>query len=410
MVTDSTSASNTARSPWRVPAFRLLAVGSTVDSFGSAMSPVALAFAVLRLGGDATALGLVVAAYALADVVTSLAGGVLGDRFSRTMLMTSTALAQVVVQGTLAWAVLTGRASIGLLGSLGAVSGAVSAIGKPSAYGLMPLIVPSGLLSSAISWQRLGRNVAVMAGFGTAGVLVDLLGPGWAIAADATSFLVAALCYWAIRAPAVKQPAGARPSVLGDIVEGAREVFAHTWLWALIAQASLYHLVFGGVQGVLGPVVVGADHSATAWGVAMASLMLGFAVGTVITLRWRPKRLLRWGTACLVLTAAFPLGIASGSLALLLAGAFLHGLGLEVFSVNWELAIQQRVPTEKLSRVSSFDMVGSFVMRPLGLALTGPVAGFVGVRSWLLIVAALMACSALAAVALPSVNQLERLP
>ncbi|MGZ4449113.1 MAG: MFS transporter, partial [Nocardioides sp.] len=55
--------------------FRLLVTGTTTSSLGNAITPVALAFAVLDLGGSATQLGLVVAAYALAEVVTVLFGG-----------------------------------------------------------------------------------------------------------------------------------------------------------------------------------------------------------------------------------------------------------------------------------------------------------------------------------------------
>jgi len=108
--------------------------------------------------------------------------------------------------------------------------------------------------------------------------------------------------------------------------------------------------------------------------------MAGFMVGGVITLRYRPRRMLFAGTAFLTLTAFFPLAMALGvGLPVILLGAFVHGLGLEIFSVNWDLAIQQNVPPDKLARVFAFDQVGSFVMRPLGLALVGPVAEAVGV-------------------------------
>jgi MFS family permease len=86
----------------------------------------------------------------------------------------------------------------------------------------------------------------------------------------------------------------------------------------------------------------------------------------------------------------------------------LHGLGLEIFSVNWDLAIQQNVPPDRLARVFAFDQVGSFIMRPLGLVLTGPVAVVVGVRPWLAVTAVVMAASTLAALLAPSVRRLER--
>ena len=63
----------------------------------------------------------------------------------------------------------------------------------------------------------------------------------------------------------------------------------------------------------------------------------------------------------------------SDQLWVVMLGGFLHGFGLEIFSVNWDLSIQQNVAEDKLARVYSFDLVGSFVARPLGLALTGPV-------------------------------------
>lgn len=115
------------------------------------------------------------------------------------------------------------------------------------------------------------------------------------------------------------------------------------------------------------------------------------------------------GTAFLALTACFPLAMALDvGLPVLLLGALLHGLGLEIFSVSWDVAIQQNVPPEELARVFAFDQVGPLVMRPLGLVLTGPVAMAVGERRWLLVTAIVMALSAALALLPPSVRRLER--
>jgi MFS family permease len=139
--------------------------------------------------------------------------------------------------------------------------------------------------------------------------------------------------------------------------------------------------------------------------------MLGFIVGGLVTLRWRPRRGLFVGTALLTLTAAFPVAMAlSDHVPLLLLGAFLHGFGLEIFSVNWDLSIQQNVAEDKLARVYSFDIMGSFVARPVGLAVTGPVAAVVGFDRWLLVVGAVMGGSSLLALLSPAVRRLERQP
>jgi predicted MFS family arabinose efflux permease len=98
----------------------------------------------------------------------------------------------------------------------------------------------------------------------------------------------------------------------------------------------------------------------------------------------------------------------SDSLTVVLLGAFLHGFGLEIFSVGWDLSIQQNVAPDKLSRVYSFDQIGSFIARPLGLALTGPIATAVGLRAWLGVIAAVIVGSVLLALASPDVRRLER--
>ncbi|KRF18963.1 MFS transporter [Nocardioides sp. Soil797] len=389
--------------------FRALLGGTTVGAFGNAITPVALAFAVLHLGGTASQLGLVVAAFAAAEVVTLLFGGVLGDRVPRQLMMQGSSFATAATQGLMALSLVAGFATIPMIGFIGVVNGCLGALSGPSSQAMTRQTVPEEHLPSAVALRRLSQQTAQVLGFAGAGVLVAAFGPGWAIAVDAATFVVAGTCFTFIRIPRVTPEAKARPSLLAELREGAAEVFRHTWLWLLIGQALLYHLFYGGVQGVLGPIVVEDAWSEAAWGWALSALMAGFILGGLVSLRWRPRRGLLIGTWLLALTAAFPLAMAlSDNLAVLLLGAALHGFGLEVFSVNWDLSIQQNIADEKLARVYAFDMVGSFVARPVGLALTGPISAVLGVTEWLVVVALIMGASSLLATFAPSVRALER--
>ena len=388
--------------------FRLLVSGTATSALGNAITPIALAFAVLDLGGSASQLGLVVAAFALAEVVTVLFGGVLGDRLPRKLMMEGSAAGSAVTVGLIAASLVGGWATIPLLGVVGALNGCLAALSQPSSRAMTRLTVPAAELGTAVALRALLQTSASTVGFALGGLLVVAVGSGWAIAIDAITYAVAALCFSRLR---VEQPApaGVRTSMLADLGAGAREVLAHTWLWLLIGQALLYHLFYGGAQAVLGPIVVGDGFGRSAWGLAMGALMAGFVVGGLVCLRWRPRRGLMVGTALLSLTALFPLAMAfSDRLALVLLGAFLHGFGLQVFDVVWDLSIQERVDPDKLARVYSFDTVGSFVARPLGLALTGPVAELVGFHAWLVVVGCVMGGSALLALASADVRGLER--
>ena len=389
--------------------FRLLALGAGVNSLGNAITPVALAFAVLDLGGSPTELGLVVAAFALAEVVTTLFGGVLGDRVPRQLMMQGSSAGAALTQTLIAVSLIGGWSSIPLLAGVGALNGVMGALSGPSSSALTPQTVPSEDLSSAVALRRLLQNGAQVLGYSAGGLLVAGFGPGWAIAIDAATFAVSAACYHLIDVPPVVG-GGTRQRMLAEMREGAAEVFRHTWLWLLIGQALLYHLFYGGAQGVLGPIVVRDAIGEAAWGWALAALMAGFMLGGLLNLRWRPRHGLRIGTACLSLTACFPLAMAvSDQLWVILLGAALHGLGLEIFDQNWELSIVQNVPADKLARVFSFDVVGSFVARPLGLALTGPIATAVGYDRWLIVVAAVMGISSLLALSSRDVRRLRRI-
>ena len=394
--------------PLRHASYRWLLSGVAVNSLGNGIAPVALAFAVLDLGGDASDLGVVVGLYALADVAAVLFGGVLGDRLPRTVMMQGSSALAAVAQGLVAASLVGGWSSIPLLAALGMVNGALGALGGPSSSAITQQTVPAELLRTAITWRRISQNVAVIVGSGAAGLLVAGAGSGWALAVDAFTFAFAAACYRLVRVAPLVVPAE-RGSMVADVREGFTEVMRHTWLWLLILQALLYHLFYGGAQGVLGPIVVGDSLGRAAWGWALSTMMLGFVVGGLVTLRWKPRRALYVGTWFLALTAAFPVAMAlSDSLAVVLVGAFLHGFGLEIFSVGWDLSIQEQVAPDKLARVYSFDMIGSFIARPVGLALTGPVAELVGFRTWLLVVGAVIVASVLVALTSRDVRRLER--
>lgn len=387
--------------------FRLLAGGVTISSLGNGITPVALAFAVLDLGGGAAELGLVEAAFSGAEVLTTLLGGVLGDRVSRRIMMQGASLGSGVVQAALALVLITHHASIAAITVLGMVTGVLSALSGPASKAVTKMTVPESALAGAVANRALLQQLAMTIGYGAGGVLVAAAGSGWAVMIDAATFVVAAGCFSRLRIPDVA--AGVRGSMLAELGEGAREVLRHTWLWLLIGQALLYHLFYGGAQSVLGPIVVGEGMSRAAWGAALAWLMVGFVAGGLISLRWRPRRSLFAGTALLVLTALFPLAMAfAADPEVVWAGAFLHGVGLSIFSICWDLAIQQNVPDDKLSRVYAFDMVGSFVARPLGLALTGPVAEAVGFDRWLVVVAVVIGGSSLLALLSGDVRRLER--
>ena len=146
---------NLALAPLRLRQFRLLFAGELVSLLGTAVAPVALAFAVLDLTGSATDLGYVLAAGWLPQIVFILVGGVLGDRLPRTLVMVGANLLSAGAQAAAAVLLLTGHAQIWQLAVLQAVRGTATAIFFPAAQAVVPEVVETELLQPANAVLRL---------------------------------------------------------------------------------------------------------------------------------------------------------------------------------------------------------------------------------------------------------------
>ena len=397
----------------RHPAFRLLLLGRTVNTLGSTFAPIALAFAVLDLTGSASDLGLVVGTRTIANVVFLLFGGVLADRLPRHLLMVGASAVAAVTQGAIAGLVLTHSATIPLIIALSAVNGMVSAVSMPASSALLPQTVPADERQQANALNRLSFNGAAVIGAPVAGIVVGTVGPGWGIAVDAVTFVLAGICFALLRVPEVaEKTVEARKNIFADLLTGWAEFRSRTWLWVVVAGFCVFNACWGGGLNVLGPVVANDTIGRRAWGFVVAAQTVGMILGALVAMRLRLHRLLFFGTACTALMAlpVAALGIAP-NVAVLLGVAFVAGVGLEQFGVAWETTMQEHIPPDKLARVYSYDMLGSFIAIPVGEIVAGSVAEAVGVESALVGAAALILLSVLGMLSSRDVRQLRhRLP
>src|SRR4029453_15978860 len=121
--------------------FRLFFLGQSASLLGDGMVNVALAFAVLELGGSASEIGLVFASETLALVACLLVGGVVADRTSRRAALVGADLARVASQGVLAALLIAGTAEIWTVALLAGVTGAATGFFQPASTGLVATIV-----------------------------------------------------------------------------------------------------------------------------------------------------------------------------------------------------------------------------------------------------------------------------
>jgi MFS family permease len=376
---------------------------------GTAVAPIALAFGVLDLTGSKSDLGFVLAANWIPQLILILLGGVFADRLPRHLVMVGANAVSAAAQGTIAVLLLSGHARLWHLIALQVLRGAAFSFFFPASQGLVPQTVPIGELQQANVLFSMTRNGTNIVGSALGGALVAATSPGWALAFDGATYLVSAVIFAGMRLPP-RAASIAAPNMLRELAEGWSEFVSHRWLWTIVVAAGIGNMAW--ITGnVYGPLVAKQSLGGPApWGAIAACEAVGLLLGGFLLLRYRPGRPLLVGTASLAIGALPLLFLADWRWTPAIAAAFLlAGLSLEVFNTTWTTVLQEHIPLEKLSRVTSYDALGSFVFIPLGLSVAGPVADAIGLEHALWLAAAVVAGSMLSALAVRDVRELRRL-
>jgi MFS family permease len=361
-----------AAAPLRQRSFGWYFASRFVNTLGTMMASIALAFAVLDITGSASALGQVLAAHTVPMIVLLLWGGVISDRLPRTLVLQLSNVASALTQGAIAFLVITGTAELWMLIALSAVHGAVSAISFPAMASMVPQLVPRSQLQPANALLSLTRNGLTVLGPTIGALLVVTVGSGWALAIDAATWLVSALLLLPVRLPPRERKQST--STVAELREGWEFFWSTTWLWAVVIGFGALNMIHNGALFTLGPVVGQETIGRQGWGYVLSAEALGLLAMAVVLLRVPLRRPLFWGMLAIAL-AGLPMVVlgADPTLVALVASAFVAGAGIEVFSMGWNLAMQENIEDDMLSRAYSYDALGSFIAMPVGQLAWGPL-------------------------------------
>jgi MFS family permease len=364
--------------------FRLLFWGQAASNLGSNAVAVAMALYITRTTGSPTDLGVILGAQTVPFVLLLLFGGVWADRLPRHRVMIASDVVRALSQGLLAVLILIGSARIWEIALLEAIFGVAWAFFQPAETGLMPQTVPEAEIQSARALMEVSWNLSMVFGPTLATALVLTVGAGEAFIVDALSFVVSALTLMPMR-PRLRgaDPTGSRESVLHELRAGFREVASRPWVWVTISAFSITLMCFYATWMSLGPAVTRDVYGHIGlYGVFVALYGAGCLGGSLLAVVWRFTRPLRntlllaflWPAMSIVLAIGIPRG---------LAGAWMVVAGVEsgLFMVTWETALARHIPPAALSRVSSYDWMGSLALLPVGYVAAGPLASVFGART-----------------------------
>jgi hypothetical protein len=280
----------------------------------------------------------------------------------------------------------------------------------PAFAAIMPQLVPRDMLQSANVLQSMSRGALRVVGPSIAALLVVTVGPGWALAADALTWLVAALLLLRVSLPRPVRD-GSEPSTFAELREGWSLFIGTTWLWVIVLAFSVLNAIHAGAFLTLGPVVAKDTIGEQGWGYIISAESLGLLAMTAVMLRRRLERPLFFGMLGIA-TAGFPIVLlgAAPELLPLVVLAFVAGAGIELFSLGWMLAMQENIEERMLSRAFSYDALGSFVAMPIGQLAYGPLALAFGYGDVLIVSGIVYTGICLLTLVSASVRNLQRAP
>ena len=303
--------------PLRTRDYRLFWLGSLIANLGVWIQTTALSWLVYEMTRRLFLLGAIPFAGSIPILALGLVGGAIADRASRRAIMLSSLVA--LAAGALALAILTATGHLAMwhIIAIMMVSGIANALFGPAMQAVIPSIVGSGDLLSAVSLNSVQFNLARAIGPALAGLAYDAIGPSGCFALNGAAILVMVVLVARVRIPRHVQ-ASAPPPLLRALREAFRyvrphpvirpalvlaavmSIFGFPYIFLLVAVARdtlgfgkamglgglLACVGAGAVTGGLGLSAVGdfprKDLAATWSAVAFGVVLTGFAlVGTV---------------------------------------------------------------------------------------------------------------------------------
>jgi len=395
--------------------FAWLWSGQTLSRVGDFLYEVVLAWWVLEQTGSALQMGMVLVFSLSPMVLFSLIGGVMVDRWPRIPIMILSDCLRGVVVAVVAVMALNQTLQIWHVYLASLIFGLVDSFFQPAYTALVPQLIGEDDLPSANALSSLSAQIGRIAGPALAAGIIALGGTGLGFVVNAGTFFVSTLCLLPLlkRLPRLSTTSSDEQAgrIWAEVKEGISTVLGRPILWISILIFAMTNITLAGPYSVAMPFLVQENFAGN---VNMLGLLYAlFPIGYVLGGIWmgRKKVIRRRGLTSYLGLALAGLGIAALGLPLPLVviglAALLNGAALEVNSLIWTNLLQVVVPAEKLGRVASIDLLGSYLLLPLGFGLTGWATDLLGAATVFIIGGMMTVIMAGVALLHPAIQQFD---
>lgn len=323
---------------------------------------------------SAIAVGLVTAFQFLPQMLLGPFGGVLADWANRRRLIQITQITVAIIGLVLGVLLVTGSAQLYHVYIAAILAGTADALSSAVRNTFLSELVPASSLPNAISLNSTSFNIARLIGPALAGLLIELVGPGWVFILNFALFSVPVIALTIMK----PQHFFAHERVArrkGMLREGFAYVRTRSDILAIlvmIAVVSGLGLNFQVTQALMATDVYGMG--AGSYGFLGSMLAIGSLSGALLSARRKAPRfskLLLYAVAFGVVAIAASLAPTYTIFALLMIPT---GFTMLTFLISVNTLVQISTPSELRGRVLAIYFAVNLGITPIG----SPVVGWIG--------------------------------
>ncbi len=351
--------------------YRLFFSGQVVSNTGTWMQRIAQDWLVLQITNSPLAVGITTALQFLPMLLMGLWGGLIADRYPKRRLLLITQTSMGVLAAVLAILTLSGVVEVWMVYLIAFGLGLATVVDNPSRQTFVNEMVPHDLVRNAVSLNSGNFQLARMLGPAVAGIVISLVGSGWAFAINSVTYLAVITGLLMMRTSELQpQPRPKRGP--GQIREGLRYVRSQPQLlWPIVL------VFFIGTFGYNFAIILSAytknvfDAGAGTYGLLNTAMAAGSVVGALLAARRATGRLsVLFGAAIGFGVLLVLLGLTTWFWAFVVL-LVVTGLVSVTFNTLGNTTVQLASDPELRGRVMSLYMLVFMGGTPLGSVLVG---------------------------------------
>ena len=354
-----------------VAEFRAIFAADIVSMLGNVVAAVALTVLVYQQTRSPALAASVMALSFLPYLIGGTLLGAAADRLPARRVLVACDLASAALIGCM---IIPGVPLPALLALLFAI-GLLSPVYQGVRSAVLPEVLSSGsryVLGRAL--MRMVAQSAQVVGYGVGGLLLSIVSPRGALAADALSFVASALV---LRFGTAARPGSAarRGSMARDSLAGLRMVFAHLPTRRILMFSCLVPACVVAPEALAAPYAAHIGQPARAAGFLLMGLPIGTVAADIVAARLLTSRLQRRIIVPAALLSFAPLAAFAASPGLVLAVGLLAAGGLgHAWAAGVDGLLIETAPPDLRNRALALAGAGLMFTQGAGFALWG-IAG-----------------------------------